>query len=58
MINESGELKQTTGINNVRTMVNPLNGNRVDSKPSATTEEKADGIGRGNSAPIQFYDEV
>lgn len=58
VINESGEVKQTTGTNNVRTMVNPLNGNRVDSKPSATTEEKADGIGRGNSAPIQFYDEV
>lgn len=56
--NDMGEIKQVTGINNVRTMVNPLNGNRVDSKPSATTEEKADGIGRGNSAPIQFYDEV
>lgn len=55
---ESGEMKQVTGTDNVRTLVNPINGNRISSKPSATTEAKADGIGRGNSAPIQFYDEV
>ena len=52
-VNELGELKQVKGIDNVRTMTNPVNGNRIDSKPSAATEEKADGIGRGNSAPIQ-----
>ena len=57
-IDESGDFKQVKGLDNVRTMTNPVNGNRIDSKPSATTEEKADGIGRGNSAPIQFYDEV
>lgn len=57
-IDESGDFKQVKGLDNVRTMTNPVNGNRIDSKPSAATEEKADGIGRGNSAPIQFYDEV
>ena len=57
-IDESGDFKQVKGLDNVRTMTYPVNGNRIDSKPSAATEEKADGIGRGNSAPIQFYDEV
>lgn len=57
-IDESGDFKQVKGLDNVRTMTNPVNGNRIDSKQSAMTEEKADGIGRGNSAPIQFYDEV
>jgi PHIKZ025 len=57
-LDESGDFKQVKGLDNVRTMTNPVNGNRIDSKPSAATEEKADGIGRGNSAPIQFYDEV
>ena len=55
---DDGERKMFKGLDNVRCISNPITGNRIESKPSARTEESADGIGRGNSAPIQLYDEV
>lgn len=54
----SGEIKKITGTNNVRCITNPVTKNRIDSKPSALNEAAADALGRGNSAPMQFYDEV
>ena len=45
------------GVDNVRTIENPVTGNTIVSKPSATSMEVADGIGRGNTAGIQWSDE-
>lgn len=56
--NTEAERKLFKGLDNVRLIQNPVNKNVIESKPSARTEETADGIGRGNSAPIQYYDEV
>lgn len=53
-----GEFKSSKGKDNVQTMQNPINGNRIVTKPSARTREAAENIGRGNTSPIQFFDEV
>ena len=53
-----GQLKANQGTNNITEIKNPINGNRVVCKASAKTEEGAENIGRGNTAPIQFFDEV
>jgi hypothetical protein len=52
------EKKIYKGLDNVRRILNPVTKNTILSKPSARTEAAADGIGRGNSAAIQLYDEV
>ena len=39
-------------------MQNDINGNRVVTKPSARTLESAENVGRGNTSPIQLFDEV
>ena len=54
----NGELKANQGKDNVQTIENALNMNRIVTKPSAKTVEAAENIGRGNTSPIQFYDEV
>ena len=54
----NGELKANQGKDNVQTIENALNMNRIVTKPSAKTIESAENIGRGNTSPIQFYDEV
>ena len=54
----SEEKKIFKGMDNVRRILNPVTKNTILSKPSARTEAAADGIGRGNSAAIQLYDEV
>ena len=54
----TGERKLDKGRDNVRTILNPVTKNWVESKPSARTEEAADTIGRGNTAPIQWSDET
>jgi hypothetical protein len=54
----TGDMKIDKGINNVRRIKNPVTNNRIESKPSAISEESADGIGRGNTAPIQWSDET
>lgn len=53
-----GEFKSNKGKDNVQTIQNPLNGNKIVTKPSARTKESAENIGRGNTSPIQFFDEV
>lgn len=55
---ENGEVKVDKGINNIRKIKNPVNLNTIVTTPSAKSEAKADTIGRGNSSPIQYYDEV
>ena len=49
--------KIVKGVDNVRTIENPVTGNTIESKPSATSMEAADSIGRGNTSPIQWSDE-
>ena len=49
--------KIVKGVDNVRTIENPVTGNIIESKPSATSIEAADSIGRGNTSPIQWSDE-
>ena len=56
--NEVGEIKVDKGINNVKKIKNPINNNTISTTPSANSEAKADTIGRGNSSPIQYYDEL
>ena len=53
-----GEFKIEKGTDNIRTIKNPITKNTIVSKPSARTMANADNLGRGNSAPIQYYDEV
>lgn len=50
--------KETKGADNVRSLTNANTGNKIVTKPQATSVEKAEGIGRGCSQPIQYYDEV
>ena len=53
-----GESKTAKGTDNVQRITNPINNNVIVTKPSAKTIEAAENIGRGNTSPIQFYDEV
>lgn len=43
--------------NTVVTIQNPFNNNRIVTFPSARTRESADGLGRGCTQPVQYYDE-
>lgn len=52
-----GERKIKKGMDNVRTIKNPVTGNWIESKPSARTPEAADGIGRGNTSAFIWIDE-
>ena len=54
----TGDMKIDKGMDNVRTIRNPVTGNFIQSKPSARSEAAADLIGRGNTAPIQWSDET
>ena len=55
---ENGEIKEAKGTDNVQTIHNALNNNRIVTKPSAKTIESAENVGRGTTSPIQFFDEV
>ncbi|MMZ42316.1 hypothetical protein D1872_38370 [compost metagenome] len=48
-------LKET---NNVMSLFNPVTGNKIVTKPGATSELQAENIGRGSTQPIQYFDEV
>jgi hypothetical protein len=56
IINDDGKLEK--GQDNVKTITNPTTGNKVVTKPSARSVEAAEGLGRGCTQPIQYYDEV
>ncbi len=56
MIDEEGKIDK--GKDNVKTTINPVTKNKIVTKPSASSVSKADNIGRGNTQPIQYYDEV
>lgn len=56
IINEEGKIVK--GTNNVKSISNPVNKNKIVTKPSASSKMTADNIGRGNTQPIQYYDEV
>lgn len=49
--------KLIEGIDNVRTLKNASNGNKIVTKSSARSVETAEKIGRGSTQPIQYYDE-
>lgn len=53
---ESGKLIK--GDNNVTSLVNPVTRNKIVTKPGARTVEAAEGIGRGATQTVQYYDEV
>ncbi len=44
--------------NNVTSLANPVTRNKIVTKPSARTVEAAEGIGRGATQTVQYYDEV
>lgn len=43
--------------NNVKTMKNPMNANKVMAMPKASTSSAAMSLGRGHTTAIQFFDE-
>lgn len=54
----SEEGKALKGQDNVQTITNPTTNNKIETKPSARSVEAAEGIGRGCTQPVQYYDEV
>ncbi|NNV04690.1 hypothetical protein, partial [Brevibacillus sp. MCWH] len=56
VILEDGKVEK--GKDNVMSLTNPVNNNKIVAKPSARSIESAEGIGRGCTQPIQYYDEV
>lgn len=56
MIDDEGKVEK--GKNNVKSITNVVNKNMVLTKPSATSNAAADGLGRGDTSPIHYYDEV
>ena len=50
-------MKVDKGTENVLKMKNPVTNNSITLVPTPSTEAKADGVGRGYTAPIQFWDE-
>ncbi len=52
------EGKKIEGDNNIKSLSNPTNNNKIIAKPSARSVEGAEGIGRGCTQPIQYFDEV
>jgi len=52
------EGKKVEGDDNVKSLSNPTNNNKIIAKPSARSVEGAEGIGRGSTQPIQYCDEV
>lgn len=55
IIGEDGKPLKAT--DNVRTLENSSNGNRIVTKPQARSVASAEKIGRGSTQPIQYYDE-
>ena len=53
-----GTFKNSTGENNVQSMTNSDNGNRIVTKPSARTIASAENVGRGTTSPLQWFDEA
>lgn len=56
IINDEGKIEK--GIDNVKSISNPVNQNKIVTKPSAKSVASADNIGRGSTQPIQYFDEV
>ena len=56
LLDENGKIVK--GTDNVQTIINPVQNNKIVTKPSASSKDKAKDIGRGNSQPIQMLDEV
>jgi len=56
IINDDG--KREVGQDNVKSITNPTTGNKIVTKPSARSVEAAEGLGRGCTQPIQYYDET
>lgn len=50
--------KRDKGVDNVKSVVNPVTNNKIVTKPSAGSLEKAEGLGRGCTQTIQYYDET
>lgn len=55
-LTEEGKIEKSR--DNVTLLENKSNGNSIITKPSASSKEKAENIGRGCTQPIQYYDEV
>lgn len=55
---DSDTSKKVEGTNNVTSISNVNNNNKIITSPKATSKEKAENIGRGCTQPIQYFDEV
>lgn len=49
--------KKQRPTSNVETMSHPTNANKITTKPGANSKSKANGLGRGCTMPMQWYDE-
>jgi hypothetical protein len=56
IITDEGKVEK--GQDNVKSITNPTTGNKIVTKPSARSMEAAEGLGRGCTQPIQYYDET
>lgn len=55
-LDEDGNIKK--GTDNVKSLSNKSNNNKIVTKPSAKSVEMAEQIGRGNTQTVQYLDEV
>ncbi|MDD3172132.1 MAG: hypothetical protein PHF63_00435 [Herbinix sp.] len=53
---ETGKIEKNS--DNIQSVANVINKNKIVTKPSATSVSAAEQIGRGSTQPIQYYDEV
>jgi len=49
--------KKMRPVSNVETLSHISNGNKITTKPGANSKAKANGLGRGCTMPMQWYDE-
>ena len=49
--------KKMKPVSNVETLSHISNGNKITTKPGANSKAKANGLGRGCTMPMQWYDE-
>lgn len=55
LIDDTGKRLRPTS--NVETLSHPINGNKITTKPGANSRAKANGLGRGCTMPLHWYDE-
>lgn len=53
-----GEFKESKGLDNVKTLSSPTTKNKITCKTTSKTVAGAEKVGRGNTTPVNLFDEV